>query len=85
MDEVQKYHATHAGRGPTGRLRNFGAMGDQKLRSVYEQVRMEGNDLEAQATAERHMRARDLWRSGMRVAPPDIEQEIWDTLEALAL
>lgn len=85
MNEVQKYSATHSGRGPTGRLRNFGAMGDQKMREVNAAVLFEHNDLEAMATLERHMRARLLWREGLRDRPADIEADIWDTLEALAL
>jgi hypothetical protein len=39
--------ATQSGRGPSGKLRNFAAMGDAKLLSTLDDVRDEDNDHEA--------------------------------------
>jgi hypothetical protein len=85
MNEVQKYHATHAGRGPTGRLRNFAAMNSGKLKKVTDQVFAEDNDREAMAKLEMVMRARQLWDEGIRERPSDVDADVWDTLAALAL
>ncbi len=82
---TQHWHDTHTGRSPTGRLRNFAAMNEGKLRSVHTAVMRENNDREAMTRIEQVMKARMLWADGMRVRPEDIPADIWDTLEALAL
>ena len=49
------------GRGPTGRLRNFRAMNDIKLRDTYETCLRENNDTEAISAAGYEGRVRGLW------------------------
>lgn len=85
MDAVAKYHADHSGRGPTGRLRNFAAMSEDKLRRVNRAVIDENNDLEAIAKVEMVMRAKQMWQEGWTTCPPGIDPDVWDTLESLAL
>jgi len=46
------------GRGPTGRLRNFRAMNDDKLAGVYEAVYLENDDPEAMAAVAKEVEAR---------------------------
>lgn len=87
MNEVDKYHMDHAGRGPTGRLRNFAAMNDGKLQQVHNQVRMQNNDWEALGKIEMVLRAKQLWNDGLagqKQAPPDVDQDVWDALGFLA-
>ncbi len=48
------------GRSPAGRLRNFGAMGDAKLRTTFYAVSNEANDPEAILALAAEMNARGL-------------------------
>jgi hypothetical protein len=49
---------TGVGRGPSGRLRNFGSMGDEKLRRTLADVLRENDDAEAIAAIEAELEAR---------------------------
>jgi len=45
--ELQDFEESRTGRGPSGKLRNFRAMQDPKLRDTWDTVRLENNDTEA--------------------------------------
>lgn len=55
-DEVQQ----GIGRGPTGRLRNFGQMGDDKLKATYRALLDEGRDKDAIEAVQSVMEQRDI-------------------------
>jgi hypothetical protein len=49
LSESEYETTVQSGRSPTGRLRNFGAMNNDKLFTVLQQLEVENNDPEALA------------------------------------
>lgn len=75
----------YTGRSPSGNLRNFAAMTEGKLLMVYSAVKRENNDGEALLKLEMVLAARQLIAEGQRTKPDFVDQDVWDTLAALAL
>lgn len=79
------------GRSPSGNVRNFAAMGPAKFAQVAAAVRRENNDPVALAKlaqvefARRYIaqQQRD-WGAPPESKPANVDQDIWDTLLALA-